>query len=75
LLKGSRVLDVGCGTSILSCFAARAGAAVVVGLDGSAAIAGLAKQVIKQLGEDGQRTCSKASVIKALVIRVSVDLV
>jgi len=35
LFKGARVLDVGCGTSILSMFAAEAGAKEVIGVDNS----------------------------------------
>ena len=45
LMNGARVLDVGCGTGILSMFAARGGAATVVGLDASERIAGFAQQV------------------------------
>lgn len=44
-MQGATVLDVGCGTSILSLFAARGGASAVVGLDGSECIAGFARQV------------------------------
>ena len=46
LLRGARVLDLGCGTAILSMFAARAGAASVVGVDGSELIAGFARQIV-----------------------------
>lgn len=35
VFQGKRVLDVGCGTSILSMFAAKAGAASVLGVDKS----------------------------------------
>ena len=38
-------MDVGCGTGILSLFAARAGAARVISIDGSERIAGYAQQV------------------------------
>lgn len=53
LLKGATVLDVGCGTSILSLFAAKGGAAAVVGLDGSERIAGFARQVRQGHGDEG----------------------
>lgn len=42
LMSGARVLDVGCGTGILSLFAARGGAAAVVGVDGSERMAATA---------------------------------
>ena len=45
LMKGARVLDVGCGTGILSLFAARGGADAVVGLEASERMAGFARQV------------------------------
>eukprot|EP00891_Asterochloris_glomerata_P000043 jgi/Astpho2/43/gw1.00001.41.1_t len=45
LLNGARVLDVGCGTGILSMFAARAGARHVIGVDGSPEIAKLATSI------------------------------
>lgn len=50
LVRGARVLDVGCGTGVLSMFAARGGAAAVVGLDGSERIAGFARQNVAANG-------------------------
>ncbi|ODV89825.1 hypothetical protein CANCADRAFT_4452 [Tortispora caseinolytica NRRL Y-17796] len=47
LFKGKVVLDVGCGTGILSMFAARSGAALVIGVDMSSII-----ETAKKLAED-----------------------
>jgi protein arginine N-methyltransferase 3 len=51
LIRGARLLDVGCGTSILCLFGAQGGAASVVGLDGSARIAACARQVSECMNE------------------------
>ncbi|KAF8693948.1 hypothetical protein HU200_038593 [Digitaria exilis] len=50
LLSRATVLDVGCGTGILSLFAAKAGASRVVAVDGSAKMASVATQVAKNNG-------------------------
>ncbi|MQM21610.1 hypothetical protein Taro_054653 [Colocasia esculenta] len=43
LMKGATVMDVGCGTGILSLFAAQAGASRVIGVDASKKMAAVAK--------------------------------
>ncbi|CDJ46743.1 hypothetical protein, conserved [Eimeria brunetti] len=66
-IRGKVVLDVGCGSSILSLFAAQAGARKVVALDASAAIIPVARRVVADN--------NFSSVIQVLHAKVeSVDL-
>ena len=66
-LRGKTVLDVGCGTGILSMFAARAGAKKVIGIDMSE-MALHAQQIVRENGLDSKVTIVRGKVenIKAL---------
>jgi ribosomal protein L11 methylase PrmA len=46
LFAGATVIDVGCGTGILSIFAAQAGAARVIGIDASRDIPKIARKIV-----------------------------
>lgn len=61
LFKGKIVLDIGCGTGILSMFAAKAGAAKVIGVDCSAII-DYAKEIVKDNDLDHIITLVKGKV-------------
>jgi protein arginine N-methyltransferase 1 len=67
LFKDKVVLDVGCGTGILSMFAAKAGAKAVIGVDMSDMV-DLAKDVVRTNGLDGVVTLVKGKMedIRAL---------
>jgi len=61
LFKGKIVLDVGCGTGILSMFAAKAGAAKVIGIDMSS-IVEQAKKIVEVNGLSDKVTILKGKV-------------
>ncbi|XP_074274583.1 putative protein arginine N-methyltransferase 3 [Silene latifolia] len=50
LMNGAAVLDVGCGTGILSLFAAKAGASRVIAVDASEKMAAVATKIAKDNG-------------------------
>jgi protein arginine N-methyltransferase 1 len=61
LFKGKIVLDVGCGTGILSMFAAKAGAKHVIGID-CADILDSARIIVKENGFDDKITLLKGKL-------------
>lgn len=66
LIKNAIVLDVGCGTGILSMFAARGGASQVVGVDGSPEIAAVAQEICAKNGFTGESINILSSKIEEL---------
>ncbi|KAG8347204.1 arginine N methyltransferase [Trypanosoma vivax] len=73
LFKGKVVLDVGCGTGILSMFAAKAGARKVIGVDCSN-IAVQARQIVKDNGLDNVITIIQGKV-EDLQLDEKVDII
>lgn len=67
MFKGKTVLDVGCGTGILSMFAASAGAAKVIGIDCSS-VAIQARQIVKDNGFE-----SIITIIQGKVEEIELD--
>ncbi|KAL6756287.1 protein arginine N-methyltransferase [Haematococcus lacustris] len=72
--KGKVVLDIGCGTGILSLFAAKAGASHVYGIECSA-IADQATQIVKDNGYDDKVTIIKGKVEEVTLPVDKVDII
>nr|AFK34241.1 unknown [Lotus japonicus] len=70
LLNGAVVMDVGCGTGILSLFAAQAGASRVTAVEASAKMAAVASQVAKDNGLWLSRSQSGVNGLQKGVIEV-----
>lgn len=74
LFKDKIVLDVGCGTGILSLFAAKAGAKHVYGIDMSA-IAEQAQQIVRDNGFEGRVTILRGKVEEVVLPVDKVDII
>jgi len=74
LFKGKTVLDVGCGTGILSMFAAQAGAAHVYAVD-SSDIIHQAKQIVSDNKLNGQITCLQGRMEDVVLPVDKVDII
>ena len=74
LVKSARVLDVGCGTGVLSMFAARGGAAKVTGVDGSPQIAAVAKDLCARNGFSEEQVQIVSSKVEDLADIGEVDV-
>ena len=66
LMSGAAVLDVGCGTGVLSIFAARGGASKVVAVDGSPAISNVAESIFIRNGYSSEQN----GMIKVLSTKI-----
>jgi len=74
LFKDKVVLDVGCGTGILSMFAAQAGAKMVIGIDCSEILT-QARQIVKDNGLDHIVTLIKGKVEEVTLPVDKVDII
>ena len=73
MFKGKTVLDVGCGTGILSMFAASAGAAKVIGIDCSS-VAVQAREIVKANGFEDIITIIQGKV-EEIELDTKVDII
>lgn len=74
VFKGKVVLDIGCGTGILSIFAAKAGAKHVYGIE-FADIADYAKEIVKANKLSDKVTIIKSKVEEAVLPVDQVDII
>jgi protein arginine N-methyltransferase 1 len=72
--KGKVVLDIGCGTGILSLFAARAGAKMVIGVDASGIIK-QARRIVSANGFDGVIVLIEGKVEEVELPVAQVDII
>ncbi|KAM5448038.1 Ribosomal protein arginine N-methyltransferase rmt3 [Microsporum audouinii] len=74
LFKGKVVLDVGCGTGILSMFCAKAGAKQVIAVDNSDIIS-KAREIVYENGFDGVITCLRGKIEEVILPVKQVDII
>jgi len=74
IFSGKTVLDIGCGTGILSMFCARAGAAKVIAVDNSAII-NKARQIIFANGLQDKITCIHGKIEEVTLPVEKVDII
>lgn len=74
VFHGKVVLDVGCGTGILSMFCAKAGAKEVIAVDNSGII-DTARQIIADNGLDSQIRCLKGKIEEVQLPYKKVDII